>query len=199
MAKAPAPGRLRRTLAAVVVLAVVTSCATGVPAASAPQPVNPAPVVVEAPVLGPADPVPVPTDPPVLTITGRIGATNGANALSLDPATLDRLGRMRVTVFEPWIKQTMNFQGVWLSDLLELARPDPAARTLHLTALDDYKIDLAVADVRAGGVLLATRTGDGAPIGVEDGGPIRIVYAGGVRAGASADQWIWSLASIDVR
>ena len=40
-------------------------------------------------------------------------------------------------------------------------------------------------------------TGESIP--VEEGGPTRIVYLGGVAAGASADQWIWSLASIDVR
>ncbi len=201
MAQASAPGRLGRALAAVAVLALVAGCAIGTPASSAPspQPVDPATVVVEPAVLGPEDPVPAPAGTAVLRVTGRIGTTNGSNALSLDPATLDRLGRLRVTVYEPWVKQTMNFQGVWLSDLLRLARPDPAARTLHLTALDDYQIDLAVADVLAGGVLLATRTGDGEPIRVEDGGPTRIVFAGGVPAGASADQWIWSLASIDVR
>ena len=77
--------------------------------------------------------------------------------------------------------------------------PTRGAQTIHFTALDDYQIDLSLADVRAGGILLATRTGDGGPIPIEDGGPTRIVFVGGVPAGASADQWIWNLAMIDVR
>ena len=77
--------------------------------------------------------------------------------------------------------------------------PDPAAQTVHVTALDDYQVDLSIADVRAGGVLLATRDGEGRAIPLEDGGPTRIVFAANVPAGASADQWIWSLSTIDVR
>jgi hypothetical protein len=34
---------------------------------------------------------------------------------------------------------------------------------------------------------------------VADGGPTRIVFAKGVKSGANADQWIWSLKTIEVR
>lgn len=202
MGQAGAAGRLGRAVAVVVaVVAVVTACVSSpsVPAEVAPADVDPAPVVLQPAVLTPEDVVPAPTSAPVLSVTGRIGATNSGNGLNLDPGTLDRLGRIRITVFEPWVKQTQNFQGVWLSDLLTLAHPDPGARTVHFTALDDYQVDLTIADVMAGGVLLATRSGDGAPIRIEDGGPTRIVFVGGVPSGASADQWIWSLSTIDVR
>jgi hypothetical protein len=199
MAHAGAAGRF--AAAALVVAAALAGCvgSPAVPTESAPPSVDPAPTVLEPAVLRPDQPVPAPTGPPVLTLTGRIGATNGGNGLALDRAALDALGRVRITVYEPWVKQTLNFQGVWLSDLLALARPDPAARTVHVTALDDYQVDLDLADVMNGGVLLATRDGTGALIRVEDGGPTRIVFAGGVPSGASADQWIWSLSTIDVR
>jgi hypothetical protein len=58
----------------------------------------------------------------------------------------------------------MGFQGVWLADLLDAAGADDEANSLHITALDNYQVDLPFADVRGGGVLLATRTGDGGPI-----------------------------------
>jgi hypothetical protein len=48
-------------------------------------------------------------------------------------------------------------------------------------------------------VLLATRTGDGGAIPIAEGGPIRIVFADGVASGANANQWIWSVTTIDVR
>jgi hypothetical protein len=199
MVQVGAAGRL--AAAALVVAAALAGCVSSpaVPTESAPASVDPAPVVLEPAVLRPDQPVPAPTGAPVLTLTGRIGTTNGGDGLALDRAALDALGRVRITVYEPWVKQTLNFQGVWLSDLLALARPDPAARTVHVTALDDYQVDLDLAAVMNGGVLLATRDGTGALIRVEDGGPTRIVFAGGVPLGASADQWIWSLSTIDVR
>jgi hypothetical protein len=202
MGQAGAAGRLVRAAAtALAVGAVVAGCASSpsVPTESVPASVDPAPAVLQPAVLRPDQPVPAPTEAPLLTLTGRIGATNGGNALRFDETTLEQLGRVRVTVYEPWVKQTLGFQGVWLSDVLAVARADPAARTVHITALDDYQVDLTTADVRAGGILLATRDGDGNPIRVEDGGPTRIVFAGGVPSGSSADQWIWSLSTIDLR
>jgi hypothetical protein len=202
MGRKGAAGRLARAVAVVVALgAVATACVSSPPVRAdvAPATVDPAPVVLQPAVLTAAQPVPAPTAAPVLTVIGRIGSTNSGNGLSFDPGTLDGLGRIRITVYEPWVKQTLDFQGVWLSDLIALARPDPGARTVHITALDDYQVDLTIDDVNAGGVLLATRSGDGSPIRVEDGGPTRIVFAGGKPSGASADQWIWSLSTIDIR
>jgi len=198
--------RARPALAIVLctVLALLGACSgpdvVARPAAP-PTPVEagPPPEVLSAPMIAPGDAVPLPAGAPVLTVTGRIALTNDAAVLLLDQATLDRLGMVLVTVYEPWVKQNMQFQGVWLADLIKLTRPDGDARTIHLTALDDYQIDLTMADAMAGGILLATRTGSGGPIAVEDGGPTRVVFIRGTPAGSSADQWIWSLANIDVR
>lgn len=196
-------------LGALLLVAALSACGDNgsgdrpaTPPGSAPA--APAPAVLAVPSLSAGDPVPAPSQDPVLTLTGRIGSTNGAAAneaasLRLDPAILDRLGRVQVTVYEPWIKHDMQFQGVWLADVIRLARPDGSAQSLHLTALDNYQIDLSMSDVMAGGVLLATKTATGQQIPVDDGGPTRIVFVGGTAAGSSADQWIWSLATIDVR
>jgi hypothetical protein len=160
---------------------------------------TPAPVVLTASTIVPGEQVPAPDGAPVLRVTGKIAETNGPSELRMDAATLDRLGLTEMSVYEPWVKADVVFQGVWLADLIKLAQPDGGAQSVHLTALDDYQIDLSMADVMAGGVLLATKTGDGSTIAVEDGGPVRIVFAPGTPSGSSADQWIWSLATIDVR
>lgn len=194
--------RARSTLAftAVAVIALAGSCSVA-PASvqSAPTPSPQPDAVISTASMQSSDAVPAPQGDPVLTITGKIATTNSGNSLQFDAATLDRLGLLQVTVDEPWVKQKLKFQGPWLADLLKMAKVDPAATTIHVTALDDYQIDLPLAAVDAGGILLATKKGDGESIPVEEGGPTRIVYLGGVAAGASADQWIWSLASIDVR
>jgi hypothetical protein len=151
------------------------------------------------PSLRPGQPIPTPGTTPVLTLTGKIGVTNAGEALHLDVATIDAVGLRQVSLYEPWVKKTASFQGVWLADLLKVAGVPQSAGVVHLTALDDYKVDLTMADVAAGGILLATKTGDGRPIPISDGGPTRIVFVGDVPSGRSADQWIWSLQTLDVQ
>lgn len=204
-ATAPSRPRLAPVLA-VLAAAVLAGALAGACGAGAAEPPDPAAAsvpsatrVVEEPVVRPGDAVPAPSGAAVLTVSGRISVTNDGTVLRLDPAALDQLGRVQAHVYEPWVKKALDFQGVWLDDLLDVAGINPAASTVHLTALDDYQVDLSVADVMAGGVLLATRTGDGAPIPVEDGGPTRVVFVGGVPVGSSAEKWIWSLSTIDVR
>ena len=47
--------------------------------------------------------------------------------------------------------------------------------------------------------LLATSDAAGAEIPVDEGGPTRIVFQEGTAAGRNADQWIWSLRTLDAR
>ena len=158
-----------------------------------------APTPIAQPQLTPGEAMPAPVGPVVLTMTGKIGQKNDGVQLRLDAAQLDQLGRVEVAVFDPWVKQDLRLQGTWLNDLIDVAQPTPDAQKIHITALDDYQIDLSLAEIRAGGILLATKTGAGEPIPIADGGPLRIVFVGGVPSGASADQWIWSLTMIEVR
>jgi hypothetical protein len=191
------------TLAAAVALVLSTGCGstsdsgTVVPAGGVAGPA--AATVVRAPTLRAGQPVPVPKGKRLLTLTGLVSAKNVGSDVVLDRTALDQLGLVQVSVHEPWVKKDIVFRGVWLRDLLEVAGMPDSATTLRVTALDDYVATLKVADVRAGGILLATRAGDGSAIAVADGGPTRIVYLPGVRAGANADQWIWSVKTIEIR
>jgi hypothetical protein len=154
--------------------------------------------VVRAATLEPGQPVPPPTQKPVLTMTGKISAANRGQALVFDQRTLGELRLVQVRLYEPWAKKTMEFRGVWLQDLLAVAGVRAGADKLHMTALDDYEVVLTMAEVRSGGIMLATKAGDGSAIPIDKGGPIRIVFMDGVKAGANPDQWIWSLKTIDV-
>jgi hypothetical protein len=187
--------RTRVVVTAVAIgLALATAgCAHAGPAARS------AAVVTPPARRAPDERLPVPAADPVLTITGHVGRPNVGKVVQLDDRGLDALGRIRIDLYEPWVRQRMGFEGVWLADVLDAAGVDDEAHSVHITALDNYQVDLALADVRRGGILLATRTGDGGPIPVADGGPIRIVFADGVEAGTNANQWIWSLTTIDVR
>jgi hypothetical protein len=185
--------RAALVLGAVAVLAL--GCGRAEPAAPAPPPAS----VVKAPDPDRSAVPAAPQGKPMLTITGRIGVTNGDRALRLDQAELDRFGLLEMSVNDPWAKQRIALQGTWLRDLVDMARPDTGATSLHLVALDDYQVDLTLADVRDQPVFLATRTGDGTVLPIEDGGPTRVVFADGLADRFSPDMWIWNIETIEVR
>ena len=184
--------RAALVLGAVAVLAL--GCGGAQPAAPAP----PASVVTAPDPDRSAVPA-APQGKPLLTITGRIGATNGDRTLRVDQTELDRLGLLEMNVNDPWAKQRIALQGVWLRDLVDVAKPDTGATSLHLVALDDYQTDLTLADIRDQSIFLATRTGDGTALPVEEGGPTRIVFADGLADRFSPDMWIWNIETIEVR
>ena len=144
------------------------------------------------------DAVPAPSGEVVLTVTGALSRPNVGSNVQFDMATLERLGLREGVVFEPWEKIDMRFTGVDLQRLLDSVGASANAATIHITALDDYQVDLSMAEVRSGTIILATRQ-DGALIPVDNGGPTRIVFGTGTKSGENPDQWVWSVAQIDIR
>jgi hypothetical protein len=191
------PARWVAALAAT--LAVTAGCTGTTTAAPAPTATATTATIVSVATLKPGQDVPVPAGKAVFTMTGKISTTNKGATLVFDQRTLEQLGVVRAELYEPWTKQNLAFRGVWLRDLVALAGVPGTATRLHIVALDDYAVDLTLADIRAGGIMLATRTGDGSDIPLDQGGPTRIVFLDGVAAGANADQWVWSIKQIDVR
>jgi hypothetical protein len=77
----------------------------------------------------------------VLTVSGDIGAANKGKRLELDLASLEQMRRVRLEAAEPLLKRRAMFEGVLLSDLLEVAGVPDSASKVGLTALDDDKVD----------------------------------------------------------
>jgi hypothetical protein len=161
--------------------------------------------------------LPSATGTPLLTFTGRLsgpgstasagsggsagggGAGGGSAVVALDRAALDSLNRIELTVSDPFQKQQIGYKGVWLADLLRAAGADVSTGNLRITALDDYVVNIPMSDVRAGGIFLAVQNLDGTAIPVSAGGPTRIVFRDGTPAGDNSEQWIWSIATIEVQ
>ena len=133
----------------------------------------------------------------VLTVTGDIGAANKGKSLELDVASLEKMRQVRLEAAEPFLKRRVMFEGVLLSDLLTVAGVPDSASKVSLTALDDYKVDFKVADVRSSQMLLATKA-DGKHMPVDRSGPIRIVFPDSSSLGRNPDLWIWSVESMKV-
>jgi hypothetical protein len=186
---------------AVLALAACDSGPAGTPAAdgTAKPAATTAARVVHVASLTPGQAIAEPAGTVLFTVTGKITVTNQGSALALDRSTLDRLSVVQAEMYEPWTKSRTTFRGVWLKDLVEVARAAADATTLHIVAHDDYAVDIPLSDVRAGGILLATGIRDGSAIPLDEGGPTRIVFLDGVQAGANPDQWVWSIKEIAVR
>jgi hypothetical protein len=143
--------------------------------------------------------IPEPTGAALLTVSGKITGGNQGSSLVLDSSAVAGLAKVELTFNDPFKKKPLTLRGVWVADLLAAAHVEDSAQKIHMTALDDYTVDLTMADVRAGGVFLAVADAKGAALPVADGGPTRIVFADGTAAGANSDQWIWSLVTVEVQ
>ena len=88
---------------------------------------------------------------------------------------LEKMSMVKLRVFEPFEKKEMVFEGVLMSELMKIIGADSSATEVHLTALDDYKIDLPMSALKKADVLLATKA-DGNHMSIVDGGPTRIIF-----------------------
>ena len=189
---------IRLVVVALVMALAVAAC--GGKQEEAPQAAGPnasSPQVVDDGTLAAGEEISSPKGEVVLTVSGDIGAANKGKTLELDLASLEQMRRVRLETAEPFLKRRVTFEGVLLSDLLAVADVPDTASTVSLTALDDYKVDFKVADVRSSQMLLATKA-DGKHLPVDRSGPIRIVFPDSSSMGRNPDLWIWSVASMKV-
>jgi hypothetical protein len=157
---------------------------------------------VAAETLRSADAIPAPSGAVVLTVGGDIGKSNSGSTVRLDVATVERMGLVKYSVHDPWLDADHEFSGVLLSDMLDTIGAAPGSTRMHFVAIDDYEVEILIADVRKWPILLATRM-DGQPMSIADKGPLRVVFPYDqfpeIDRLAYKDLWIWSLESLDVR
>lgn len=158
--------------------------------------------VVEEGNLSQRQAIPRPHHKPVLTVSGRVSNTNQGDAAVFDMATLERVGVVRYTTPTAWTPKPVTFEGVLLERLLEVLKVPANATTLKMTALNDYSIEIPIADARKWPVMLAVKA-DGEYMSVRDKGPVWVVYPRHVNQELGNRQynarWIWQLARIEVR
>lgn len=88
-------------------------------------------------------------------------------------ADLDAMPQTRFETSTIWTEDTVTFSGVALSVLIREA--GLKGETLHLTALNDYEIDLPVAEIGPDYPVVATRM-NGRTMSVRNKGPFWVVY-----------------------
>ena len=134
-----------------------------------------------------------------LTVSGEISNVNAPGEARFDLDMLKALPRASFRTKTQWTTGISEFSGVSLVDLL--AAVGAKGATLRATALNDYAVDIPVADAIVGGPIIAYAL-DGKPMSVRDKGPLWIIYPfdakAEYRAEAIYSRSIWQLRSLVV-
>ncbi|MDO9502519.1 molybdopterin-dependent oxidoreductase [Falsiroseomonas sp.] len=133
---------------------------------------------------------------PILRVTGRIDGAERDFSL----ASLEALGMLDLATRTTWTgPDVLQFSGVPLATLLRAC--GATGQSLRIHALNDYAVNVPVADAADNAALLATRQA-GAPLRIRDRGPIWLIYPWSARPELDApvfrDRAIWQIRQIDV-
>lgn len=144
--------------------------------------------------------IPPPKAAVILTVSGKIANSNSAAGVAFDAAMLDALPAKTTIADTPWYPAKTRFEGPLGSALLDLV--GATGTMLRVTALNDYVVEIPVADFRKWPVILATKI-DGKPISVREKGPIFVIYPFDQEPSLYNELYFgrsaWQLKSIEVR
>lgn len=137
---------------------------------------------------------------PILEVSGSIATANAGDRAQFDLAMLEKIGIVKVKTSTAWTEGTPQFEGVLIRDLLVAvgAKGD----TVTAVALNDYKVEIPIADFTKYGVILAYRM-DGQELRIRDKGPLWIVYPQDehpeLKTKQTQAKWIWQLKELRVK
>ena len=156
---------------------------------------------VSAASLKPGAPIPMPVQETILTVTGKIQATNSDNAILMDRGAIESVGVVEYTVTDPFEERPITYRGVLMRDLLAVWQVKEDAKQVHLIALNDYKIDIPIAEFGQYPILFALQA-DGVYMAPDYRGPAMLVYPVDQYKFDLIDvqrKWIWQIKAIDIQ
>jgi hypothetical protein len=151
--------------------------------------------------LNSGDSIPAPSGDVILTVAGNIGTTNVDDSIQMDLATIESVGLVDYSVDDPFENREIIYRGVLMSDLLDVWQVGEDATVLHVVALNDYAVDVPLADLREYPVLFALQA-DGEYMPISTRGPAMLVYPYNdfeFDAAIYNDYWAWQINTIEVR
>jgi hypothetical protein len=126
-----------------------------------------------APMAVSAGSLPSPSEKTILTISGKIDATNKDDTAQFDRAMLEALGTVSMETTTPWHQGRQRFEGVSLAKLMNYV--GAKGEYVVAIALNDYVTEIPLRDfVEHGPILAMKRNGEYMP--VRDKGPLFIMY-----------------------
>lgn len=141
-----------------------------------------------------------PTTRPILTVSGKIAVKNAGETARFDMKMIEALPQHSFTTSTPWFDKPVKFTGPLLSDVLAAVKAN--GTVLSAVAINDYKINIPMADVTKYKVIVA-RLLDDKPMSVRDKGPLFVVFpfdtASELRTSTYYERSIWQLKALDVQ
>lgn len=144
-------------------------------------------VVSENPYGGVEVPPPAPNEP-ILKLV------KGGEVISLSLNDLRKFPTVKVTVFEPFVKQEITFVGVAMEELFRAVGIELADEVLTI-ALNEYTYSNFAKEFVGTDAFIAYEQG-GVSIPMNRGGPLRIIVPNNRPLTESLEVWNWSLAEI---
>lgn len=148
----------------------------------------------------PAQALEVPKERVVLTIAGKIGVKNAGETARFDMKMLAALPQHSFTTSTPWYDRPVKFTGPLLADVLAAVKA--SGSTVSAVAINDYAIQIPVADTTQHKVIVA-RLLDDKPMPVREKGPLFVVYpfddSATLRSSVYYERSIWQLKALDIR
>ncbi len=136
----------------------------------------------------------------ILTIKGAVSTPNQGDTAVFSMEMLARLPQTTFVTRTPWHKKPTEFTGPLVRDVLAAAGARGA--TVTATALNDYRNDIPVDDVRTYDVIVA-RLVNGKPVPVRELGPLFIMYPYDLKPELRSEQRysraVWQLSTITVQ
>ena len=122
---------------------------------------------------GPAHALDAPKGKVFLSLSGNIQLKNAGERADFDMDMLAALPQHSFTTRTPWYQEAKKFTGPLLRDVLAAAGAQ--GKTLKAVALNNFKVEVPVSDVRQFPVIVA-RLMDDKPMPIRDKGPLFIIY-----------------------
>ena len=121
----------------------------------------------------------------ILTVSSKV------KSIGFTYSALSKLPSKEITVYEPFLKRRQSFTVIEFRKLFSLAKIAPSDKVVT-RALNDYTFTSTASNFLSAGAYLAIKK-NGAAIGYDEGGPIRIIFDDKSKWSKNLDAWNWSL------
>lgn len=139
----------------------------------------------------------------LLTVSGSsLGPPAADGRAAFDLTALQQLTQRKIVTATPWYSAASEFTGPLLRDVLAAAgAPASVNGTLRCTALNDYRVEIPIDDMRRYGIVVA-HLFNGRPMSVREKGPLFVIYPFDeqpqLRTSTYYNRCIWQLKAIDL-
>lgn len=133
----------------------------------------------------------------VVTVSGKIRVKNKGDTYVLHQRDFDTRSKSE-SYNDPWVKQTLRFKGLLLSDILDIVKPDPDARKMVFKTTNGQTYTVSIGDAGGWPIMLARWENDQILI-QNNGYPSKLVFPDAAKDEYGADMWAWWVNAIEIK